>query len=98
MERKRIKDWHGNIGTQKENGSVVDDRDLIKLLEKSKSSEEYINKNYKEVMEDGWMDYQCNSCGKKIDPDDGYGDQKDYSVLIQELKDHQINHKFGESN
>ena len=40
------------------------------------------------------MDYQCNSCGKKFDPDDGYGDQKDYGVLIQELKDHQINHKF----
>jgi len=36
------------------------------------------------------------SCDLK--PDDEYGDQKDYSVLIQELKDHQINHKFGESN
>ena len=59
------------------------------------ASEEFdISKYYKEVMEDGWMDYQCNSCGKKIDPDDGYGDQKDYGVLIQELKDHQINHKF----
>ena len=61
----------------------------------SKASEEFdISKYYKEVTEDGWMDYQCNSCGKKIDPDDGYGDQKDYDVIIQELKDHQINHKF----
>ena len=64
-------------------------------LGESKASEEFdISKYYKEVTEDGWMDYQCNSCGKKIDPDDGYGDQKDYDVIIQELKDHQINHKF----
>ena len=61
----------------------------------ARATEEFdISKYYKEVTEDGWMDYQCNSCGKKIDPDDGYGDQKDYGVLIQELKDHQINHKF----
>ena len=64
-------------------------------LGEAKASEEFdISKYYKEVTEDGWMDYQCNSCGKKIDPDDGYGDQKDYDVIIQELKDHQINHKF----
>jgi len=66
------------------------------VLGESKANEEFdISKYYKEVTEDdGWMDYQCNSCGRKIDPDDGYGDQKDYDVIIQELKDHQINHKF----
>jgi hypothetical protein len=64
-------------------------------LGEAKASEEFdISKYYKEIVEDGWMDYQCNSCGKKFDPDDGYGDQKDYGVLTQELKDHQINHKF----
>ena len=39
-DRKRIKDWHGNTGTQKEDGSVVDDKDLIKLLDESKASED----------------------------------------------------------
>ena len=65
------------------------------VLGESKATEEFdISKYYKEVTEDdGWLDYQCNSCGKKIEADDGYGD-KDYDVIIQELKDHQINHKF----
>ena len=79
-------------------GKLPDNNALWNSVEAIASEEFDISKYYKEVMEDGWMDYQCNSCGKKIDPDDGYGDQKDYGVLIQELKDHQINHKFGESN
>ncbi len=39
-KRKRIKDWYGNTGTQKEDGSVVDDKDLIKSLEESHANEE----------------------------------------------------------
>lgn len=39
-ERKRIADWYGNTGTQKEDGSVVDDKDLIKSLEESHANEE----------------------------------------------------------
>jgi rubrerythrin len=38
-KRKRIKDWYGNTGTQKEDGSVVDDKDLIKSLEESHANE-----------------------------------------------------------
>ena len=80
-------------------GGEFTPRELVTIADgyytEAKASEEFdISKYYKEIVEDGWMDYQCNSCGKKFDPDDGYGDQKDYGVLIQELKDHQINHKF----
>jgi hypothetical protein len=52
-----------------------------------------ISKHYKEVVEDGRIiNYQCNSCGKKINVDDEFGDEKDDDILIQELRDHQEFH------
>jgi hypothetical protein len=32
-KRKRIKDWHGNTGTEVENGNVIEDSKLIRSLE-----------------------------------------------------------------
>ena len=84
----------GNMSPEITDHVFVLDESRINEAFSWNSQEFDISKYYKEVTEDGWMDYQCNSCGKKIDPDDGYGDQKDYDVIIQELKDHQINHKF----
>ena len=33
VKRKRIKDWHGNTGTEDESGNVIEDSKLIRSLE-----------------------------------------------------------------